>query len=277
METQKSNIFGDKTLEKAMTKYEFDGEKYSKASKHQKEWGCKLIEETAFKENDIVLDLGCGDGLLTRIIKDIVKDGYVLGIDSSTGMISKAKEYQTKNLEFKQLDINDIDFEDKFTIIISNATLHWVKDHNKLLRNCYKALKKKGMLRFNFAGGGNCPNFIAVVKRQIQKEEYRRYFKNFEWPWYMPDKKAYEKTIDSGLFSEFKIWEEKADRYFKDEGEMIRWIEQPSLVPFLRSITDKKLKKNFTEEVEREMIKRTKLEDGRCFESFRRINIYARK
>ena len=277
METQKSNIFGDKTLEKAMTKYEFDGEKYSKASKHQKEWGCKLIEETAFKENDIVLDLGCGDGLLTRIIKDIVKDGYVLGIDSSTGMISKAKEYQTKNLEFKQLDINDIDFEDKFTIIISNATLHWVKDHKKLLRNCHKALKKEGILRFNFAGEGNCSNLIDVVKTKIDQNDYANLFRNFQWPWYMPDIKEYEKLIDSGLFSEFKIWGENADRYFPDEKEMIKWIEQPSLVPFLKYITDENLREKFTNEVISEMIKETKLDDGRCFETFRRINVYAKK
>lgn len=260
-----------------MAKYEFDGEKYSKASKHQKEWGRKLIDEIDFKGDDFVLDLGCGDGLLTRMVKDIVKDGYVLGIDASVGMIAKAKEYQTKNLEFKQLDINDIDFEDKFTIIISNATLHWVKDHNRLLRNCYKALKKGGILKANFAGEGNCPNFIDIVKRKIQKEIYGRYFKGFQWPWYMPNKNDYEKSIDFGLFSEFKIWEEQADRYFKDENEMIKWIEQPSLVPFLQYITDNKSKENFTNEVKTEMIKRTKLADERCLEPFRRINIYAKK
>jgi len=259
-----------------MAKYEFDGEKYSKASKHQKEWGRKLIEEIDSKKDDIVLDLGCGDGLLSRVIKDIVKEGYILGIDSSRGMISKAKEYQTKNLEFRQLDINDIDFEDMFTVIVSNATLHWVKDHNRLLRNCHKALRKGGILRFNFAGGGNCLNLIDAVKKQIKKEEFSGYFKTFEWPWYMPGEKDYEKTIDTGPFSEFKIWVEKADRYFKDKEEMIKWIEQPSLVPFLKNISEKELKEKFTNEVEEEMIKRTKLDDGRCFEPFRRINAYAK-
>ncbi|MEJ2567685.1 MAG: methyltransferase domain-containing protein [candidate division WOR-3 bacterium] len=260
-----------------MAKYEFDGEKYSKASKHQKDWGRKLIEEIDFKKDDIVLDLGCGDGLLSRMIKDIVKNGYVLGIDASEGMILKAKEYQVKGLEFRQLDINDIDFEDMFTVIVSNATLHWVKDHSKLLWNCHKALKKCGILRFNFAGGGNCPNFIDVVKKQMQREKFNRYFNNFEWPWYMPDLKDYEKLIGTGLFSEFKIWGEEADRYFKDSEEMIKWLEQPSLVPFLKNIAEPEPKENFTEEVEAEMIKRTELEDGRCFEPFRRINVYAKK
>ena len=215
-----------------MAKYEFDGDKYLKASKHQKEWGRKLIEELNIQKSDYILDLGCGDGLLTKMIKDIAYDGYVLGIDASEGMISKAEEYKVHNLEFRQLYINDITFEDMFSIIISNATLHWVKDHKKLLINCYKALKKDGVLRFNFAGDGNCSNFFKVIKSKIQSGKYETYFKNFEWPWFMPSKQEYEKLIDNKNFMEFEIWEENADRYFSNEEEMIRWIDQPSIVPF---------------------------------------------
>lgn len=260
-----------------MGKYEFDGDKYLKASKHQKEWGRKLIEELNIKKNDYILDLGCGDGLLTKIMKDIAADGYVLGIDASEGMISKAKEYESSNLEFKQLNIDDITFENMFSIIISNATLHWVKDHKKLLLNCYNALKKNGILRFNFAGDGNCSNFFKVIKSKIQEDKYKSYFINFEWPWFMPSKQEYEKLIDNKKFDEFKIWEENADRYFLNEEEMIRWIDQPSIIPFLKCISDENIKSSFRDEVISEMIKLTKGNDERCFETFRRINIYAKK
>lgn len=30
----------------------------------------------------------------------------------------------------------------EFDVIYSNATLHWVKDHRRLLRNVFKALRK---------------------------------------------------------------------------------------------------------------------------------------
>lgn len=49
-----------------MDKFEFDGKKYKLASKHQKEWGHDLISELSFKGNETVLDLGCGDGILTE-------------------------------------------------------------------------------------------------------------------------------------------------------------------------------------------------------------------
>ena len=48
-----------------MQNFEFDGEKYKQSSKHQKEWGNRLISELKIKGNEAILDLGCGDGVLT--------------------------------------------------------------------------------------------------------------------------------------------------------------------------------------------------------------------
>ena len=76
-----------------MGTYEFDGEKYKKASRHQKEWGNKLISSLQLKGNEAILDLGCGDGILTEQLSLLVPNGYVLGIDASVGMIRQNKTY----------------------------------------------------------------------------------------------------------------------------------------------------------------------------------------
>lgn len=256
--------------------YEFDGDKYRKASKHQKEWGQKLISEFRFIGNESTLDLGCGDGVLTRMIADKVPNGNILGIDISGGMLKKADELKQDNLYFQLLDINDIDFEDKFDIIISNATLHWVLDHKKLIKNCHRALKDNGVVRFNFAGDGNCSNLISVIRNIMNNEAYRRYFADFEWPWYMPTIDDYRQLLTINNFREIRIWGENADRYFKDVDEMIGWIDQPAIVPFITRINGSE-KVNFREAVIGKMISITRKEDGRCFETFRRINVYGKK
>ena len=128
---------------KIMT-HEFDGKKYEKASTHQKEWGTKLIRELTLCGNERVLDLGCGDGSLTQRIAKLLPEGEVLGVDSSQGMIDVASAKAQHNLHFRKLDINGLDFAECFDLVFSNAALHWVKDHVRLLSNVRRCLRPGG-------------------------------------------------------------------------------------------------------------------------------------
>lgn len=258
-----------------MENFEFDGEKYKNASSHQKEWGARMISEFSLTGAESILDLGCGDGRLTKQLADLVPKGAVLGIDASTGMINTAKELEGPNLSFARLDINAMKFNREFDLIFSNAALHWVKDHELLWKNCQKALKPNGLIRFNFAGDGNCSNFFEVIRQVINNSAYKSYFRDFEWPWYMPWISEYEKLVELYGFKELRIWEENADRYFLTKDEIIRWIDQPSIVPFLKLVPAEE-KEGFRNEVVQRMVAKTIQPDGTCFETFRRINVSAR-
>lgn len=259
-----------------MSAFEFDGEKYQKASKHQQEWGNSLVSELTLNGNEAILDLGCGDGRITEQLALLVPDGKVVGIDASIGMIKTAMQRASDNLSFIQLDINSLDYQNTFDVIFSNAALHWIKDHKKLLANSYSALRDNGILLWDFAGNGNCSNFFAVVREKIESEKYKHYFYNFEWPWYMPNKDDYIKLISDSGFDRYSVTEVNRDRYFKNTDEMIKWIDQPSIVPFI-SILPEEIKKEFRRDVIHSMIKRTLQSDGTCFETFRRIHVLAYK
>ena len=259
-----------------METFEFDGKKYKLASSHQKEWGNTLISELSLKGNERILDLGCGDGVLTEQLSFVVPAGKVLGIDASRGMIETAKGIMRDNVEFQQMDINEINYQNEFDIIFSNAALHWVKDHERLLQNAYRALKRKGTLLWDFGGAGNCANFSDVVRGKIRDGKFAGYFSNFEWPWFMPSKSQYEELIASIGFSDVSIMEVNRDRYFSNEEELIRWIDQPCIVPFLACVPDQ-VKAGFRDEVIAEMIKRTRQLNGTYFETFRRLKVYAER
>ncbi len=214
--------------------HEFDGKKYEKASVHQKEWGATLIAEFDLNGSERVLDLGCGDGALTAKIAELVPEGEVLGIDASQGMIDAALPNERGNLHFRKLDINGLDFENEFDVVFSNATLHWVKDHQRLLRNVHRSLRAGGRLRFQFAGDGNCANFFAVAREAMARGEFQAFLAGFDWPWYMPSVDEYKELAESSGLSSVRVWGENADRFFPDAEAMIRWIDQPSLVPGLR-------------------------------------------
>lgn len=254
--------------------HEFDGKKYEKASDHQKEWGTRLIAELTLNGSERVLDLGCGDGTITALIAGLLPEGEVVGIDASEGMIEAALPKERNNLYFRRLDIKHLDFVEEFDVVFSNATLHWVKDHKRLFRNVHRSLRHGGRLRFNFAGAGNCSLFFSVIQEAMTQQHFKPFFTEFEWPWYMPPVNAYQALAESSGMQNVEVWDENADRHFPDEQAMIRWIDQPSLVPFLANVDDQK-KEAFREFVVRRMIEQSKKEDGRCFETFRRINVSA--
>jgi trans-aconitate methyltransferase len=256
--------------------FEFDGRKYRRASSHQKEWGARLIEELDLSGAENVLDVGCGDGALSARIAGLVPRGRVLGIDASRGMIEAARGRAAPNLDFRVMPVAGVDFEDEFDVCFSNAALHWVLDHRDLLVRVHRALRERGLCRFNFAGDGNCRNLYAVVRGAMAREPYGPHFAAFRWPWFMPRAREYEDLLEDSPFAHFDVWEENADRHFPDAESMTRWIDQPCIVPFLAALPED-LKRPFRDEVVAEMIAATQEEDGRCFETFRRLNVLARK
>jgi trans-aconitate methyltransferase len=256
--------------------FEFDAERYRQASAHQEEWGRRLISELGLAGGERVLDLGCGDGRLTAQLADLVPRGSVLGIDASASMIEATRAHERENLESIVLDIDDLDFQEEFDLLFSNATLHWIRDHHRLLEHSIRALKPGGALRFNFAGDGNCAHFYRAVREVMGGERYRGYFEEFDWPWFMPAVEQYREIVASFPLRDARVWGENADTFFPGEEALIAWIDQPSIVPFLTCIHEAD-KQSFRAEVIERMVEATRREDGRCFETFRRVNLYARK
>jgi trans-aconitate methyltransferase len=256
--------------------FEFDGNKYAQASTHQKQWGARLIAELHLRGDEEVLDLGCGDGALTSQLAELVPRGRVVGVDASEGMIKVAKARTRDNLSFVPMDINKWTLPDRFDVIFSNATLHWILDHGRLLANVYAHLKEPGTARFNFAGGGNCASFYEVVRETMAEEPYKPCFKDFVWPWFMPSVDEYEWLLKNLPFQQARVWGENADRTFPGAEALIGWIDQPSLVPFVKQL-DGSAKRCFRDAVVERMLKRTAQGDGTHFETFRRINVRAER
>jgi trans-aconitate 2-methyltransferase len=255
---------------------EFDGKRYEQTSVHQKEWGARLIDELGFRGDERILDVGCGDGALTAKLAQAVPDGSVVGIDASAGMIQAAYSHGNANLSFQQLDVTAARFVGEFDIIFSNATLHWVKNHDKLLSVLHRALRSSGVLRVNFAADGNCSTFNRTAKQLMVRSDFRDVFVGFDWPWYMPTVEAYAELVRQSPFSESQVWGENADRYFPDTKTMLGWIDHPAIVPFKQQL-DSRIAQRFHKAMADLMVAATKQSDSTCFETFRRLNVMARK
>ncbi|MDD2467695.1 MAG: methyltransferase domain-containing protein [Desulfobulbus sp.] len=256
--------------------YEFDGKQYKKASVHQTSWGESMVERLPIKGTELILDIGCGDGRVTQKIALRVPDGEVLGIDASNSMIAAAKKYESANLRFKVISVNELSFHEHFDVVFSHAALHWIRDHDLLLKKIYKSLRSGGYARLNFAADGASPTLIQVIKTTMGNPSYAKYFSNFLWPWYMPSSIEYKKILSRSPFQDAEVLEEHKERLFPSADSLIKWIDQPCLAPFLAVITEKD-KQGFRDSIIDQMLQKTKQATGGFLEQFCRLDILTRK
>ena len=127
----------------------------------------KLIELIKINKNNLILDVACGTGVVTKQIqKKIGKSGYVIGIDTSTTAIKIAKKEneKNKNLDFLNADAENFSFSKKFDIVTCQYALFFFPNAQKALKNIKNNLKKSGTIGISVHGSNeNVPFFSSIL------------------------------------------------------------------------------------------------------------------
>jgi len=101
-----------------------------------------------------IVDLGCGTGKLTRVMHERLRPRETVGIDRSESMLESARTSSASpGLRFETGTIEafadrQLDADERPGLIFSNAALHWVSDHEALVRKLTDRLAAAGQLAF---------------------------------------------------------------------------------------------------------------------------------
>jgi len=159
------------------------------------DYGQELLELLNPKANERILDLGCGSGQLTYKISELA--GETIGIDKSSEMIADAKS-KFPSVSFQVGDAENFNFDEKFDGIFSNATLHWVKNHNAAINCMYENLKENGKIVLEFGGKGNVQTIINQLRKSLRSRDY---IKQSELKlWYFPSVGEYATELETAGF-----------------------------------------------------------------------------
>ena len=108
----------------------------------------RRLKQFDVKKEFVVLDLGCGDGLNTKIIFDSGVSN-VSGIDVSSDLLILAKA-NNPTVTFKLAAAEKIPFKDNyFDLILVDSVFHHLINSPKALKEIKRVLKKKGFLCFS--------------------------------------------------------------------------------------------------------------------------------
>ncbi len=161
---------------------------YDKHARFVSDLALDLIDLLELRGEERVLDVGCGDGVLSLEVQKRCKS--LLGIDASSQMVRKALQ---NGINAKVLDVCEMDFEDEFERVFSNAALHWVKDHKIALTNISNSLKAGGIFVAELGGAGNVDTIIKAMREVFRIKNYQK----FENPWFFPSLSEYVKLLEN--------------------------------------------------------------------------------
>ncbi|GGD67578.1 class I SAM-dependent methyltransferase [Croceicoccus mobilis] len=143
----------------------WDAESYGRHAGFVPALGEPVLELLGPQAGERVLDLGCGDGVLTE--KLVAAGANVMGLDPDAGLLEQAS---ARGLHVVRGDAQALNFDSEFDAVFSNAALHWMADHPAVYAGVYRALKPGGRFALECGGFGN----IAAMRTAIRAVAQRR-------------------------------------------------------------------------------------------------------
>jgi trans-aconitate 2-methyltransferase len=201
---------------------------------------------------------------VTAEIASYLKNGCVLGLDSSREMIELAKKkfpYKDySNLTFQIRDVRELEYNEKFDLVFSNAALHWIKNHIIVLKTIQRSLKLGGRVLIQMGGQGNARDVIKVVDEIIIEKKWSYYFKDFEFPYgfYGPDE--YREWLKEANLQPLRVELKSKVMIQKGIDGLKAWI-RTTWLPYTQRIP-KKLQEDFVDEIVGRYLKNNPLNDG---------------
>jgi trans-aconitate 2-methyltransferase len=179
-----------------------------------------------------IVDIGCGPGNSTVVLKQVFPDVQIHGIDSSENMINMAAK-QHGDITFSICSAQEL--TGTYDMLFSNACLQWIPGHNTLIPYLMERLTDKGVLAVQMPMNLNEPLYL-IIKEIAADSKW-----NFENVYFeRNDMLSPEEYFDilSSCSSNFEIWETVYYHALNSHEDLIHWVRETRLRPYLEVLDD---------------------------------------
>lgn len=226
---------------------DWNARQYLKFQKERTQPALDLAARLEYDSPAKALDIGCGPGNSTAVVKARFPGAQVIGVDSSQNMVETARKDHPE-LEFIQWDITtDLDaLPHDFDVVFSNACLQWIPDHPSLLPRLMGFLKPGGLLAVQIPMNYQEPIHRIIettVSRSpwTEKIPYMRLF-------YTLTQEEYFNVL-SRTASDFTLWHTTYLHRMPSHQAIMDWYSSTGLRPYLNAAVDEAAREEFYQEI----------------------------
>ena len=197
------------------TTTDWDAATYDRLAAPQEAWAREVLGRLPLRGDEIVLDAGCGSGRVAKLLLERLPQGRLIGADGSLSMIEAAAAAigEDERVSLICSDLLEITPEvlsgeagiDRVDVVFSNATFHWIADHERLFERLHAVLRPGGRFVAQCGGAGNVSSWRQGVEAASAEEPFRRYVGDFR-PWNFYEREETERRLLGAGFTEVRCW-----------------------------------------------------------------------
>ncbi len=209
---------------------DWNAAQYSKFVKERTLPAIDLANSITCPNPHSILDIGCGIGNSTTVLKNKYPEARIIGADSSEDMLLSARE-KYPSIEFIHLDVpKDLDaLTERFDIVFSNACIQWIPDHRNLLKKIMDLLNPGGTLAIQI------PNQAKHPMHRLMSQIVC----NDKWKNKIPVHRKYNNLSEEEYFdilsecsSDFRLWEVVYFHAMPSHKSILEWYKGTGLRPY---------------------------------------------
>jgi SAM-dependent methyltransferase len=190
-------------------------ERYATNARFVAELGRPVLDLLAPRTGESILDLGCGDGVLT--VELAARGARVIAVDSSPEMVAAAR---ARGLDARVIDAHDLPFRECFDAVFSNAALHWMHDPDRVVAGVARALQAGGRFVGECGALGNVATLVHALEAGLERRGIDGRRAN---PWHFASGDEHRARLERWGFEVRQI--ETFRRPTRLPGDIVGWLE----------------------------------------------------